>query len=588
MVFLAAVSPSESTTLIDPLVPLRERVLAATRAAFGDAAAGVDAALHRSQHADYQADLALALARALKKNPREVAAAIAAQIAADDLIAAVEVAGPGFLNLSLRPTYLAGEIEKMRGAPERLAIPRVTEPDRVVIDYSAPNVAKEMHVGHLRSTIIGDSLARLLEWQGHTVIRRNHVGDWGTPFGMLIEHLVDLGAGADAGVRELGSFYRAARVKFDGDPDFADRARARVVSLQSGDAETLALWRTLVGISVQHFTELYALLGVTLSAGDVVGESAYNSLLADVVDELVKKGIARESQGAMCVFLPGFTGRDGEPVPLIVRKQEGGYTYATTDLAALRQRTLELHANRLVYVIGAPQAQHLAMLFATARLAGWPQETTRLEHVAFGSVLGPDKKMLKTRAGDSVALSELLNEAVTRAAEAIEEKSADLPPDEQQQIARAVGIGAVKYADLSNDRVKDYVFDWNRMLAFEGNTGPYLMYAHARIRSILRKAAEAGDAPGPIALDAPAERALALALLQLPATLARAAESLQPHRICAFLYEVASAFTGFYENCPVLKAEQPTRGSRIALVEVTARTLALGLQLLGISAPERM
>ena len=581
-------SISDSTPLIDPLIPLRERVLAATRAAFGEAAAGADPALHRSQHADYQADLALALARTLRKNPREVATAIAAQLAPDEIVAAVEIAGPGFLNLSLRAPYLAGEVEKMRRAPERLGIPRVTRPDRVVIDYSGPNVAKEMHVGHLRSTIIGDSLARLLEWQGHTVIRRNHVGDWGTPFGMLIEHLVDLGAGADAGVRELGSFYRAARVKFDGDADFANRARARVVLLQSGDPDTLALWRKLVGISVQHFTDLYDLLGVTLSANDVVGESAYNALLADVVEELVKKGIARASQGAMCVFLPGFTGRDGELVPLIVRKQEGGYTYAATDLAALRQRTQELHANRLVYVIGAPQAQHLAMVFATSRLAGWPTEATRLEHVAFGSVLGPDKKMLKTRAGDSVALSDLLKEAVTRAGEAIKDKSAALPADEQQRIARAVGIGAIKYADLSNDRVKDYVFDWNRMLAFEGNTGPYLMYAHARIRSILRKAAESGAAPGPIALDAPAERALALALLQLPATVSRAAETLQPHRICAFLHDVATAFTAFYETCPVLKADDATRASRLSLVEVTAHTLALGLNLLGISAPERM
>jgi arginyl-tRNA synthetase len=579
---------------IDPLIPLRDRILAATRAALGDEVAGVDPALHRSQHADYQADLALALGKKVGKPPREVAAAIAAKLPPDEVIGAVAVSGPGFINLTLRAPYLAALVEAMRGDGEgRLAVPKAAQPERVVIDYSSPNVAKEMHVGHLRSTIIGDSIARLLEWQGHTVIRRNHVGDWGTPFGMLIEHLVDqgdagAGGGNNAGVRELGAFYRAARAKFDGDPAFADRARRRVVLLQSGDAETLALWQRLVDISVEHFTALYQTLGVTMSPADAAGESTYNALLPGVVDELVAKGIARESEGAMCVFPPGFTGRDNEPVPLIVRKQEGGYGYAATDLAALRQRVQQLHATRLIYVVGAPQAQHLAMVFATARLAGWVGEGTRLEHVAFGSVLGPDKKMLKTRAGDSVALADLLSEAIARASQAVSEKSPDLPADEQTAIARAVGIGAVKYADLSSDRIKDYVFDWKRMLAFDGNTAPYLMYAHARIRSILRKAAEAGAAPGPIVLDAPEERALALALVQLSGTLDRAAEALQPHRICGFLYDLATAFTAFYETCPVLKSEGATRASRLALSEVTARTLGVGLDLLGIGAPEQM
>lgn len=578
---------SDPTGAIDPLIPLRERVLAAAQAAFGELARDIDPALHRSEHADYQADLALALARKVRRSPREVARALAAGLPADDVLAGVEVAGPGFLNLTLRASVLSAALEAMRASP-RLGVPETDRPDRVVVDYSGPNVAKEMHVGHLRSTIIGDSIARLLEWQGHTVIRRNHLGDWGTPFGMLIEHLVDVGGGVEADVRELGSFYRAARGKFDSDPGFADRARARVVSLQSGDPETLALWRKLVDVSVQHFSKLYQLLNITLAPGDFVGESAYNALLPEVVDELVAKGVARESQGAICVFPPGFAGRDDEPVPLIVRKQDGGYSYAATDLAALRQRIQQLRANRLVYVVGAPQAQHLAMVFAAARLAGWPDEATRLEHVAFGSVLGPDKKMLKTRAGQSVALADLLKEAVARAAEAIGDKSAGLPADQQARIAEEVGIGAVKYADLSSDRVKDYVFDLNRMVAFEGNTGPYLMYAHARIRSILRKAAEAGAGPGPIALEAPAERALALALVQLPATVQRAAESLQPHRIGAFLYEVATAFTAFYETCPVLKADQSVRASRIALAELTAQTLSLGLGLLGIAAPDRM
>ncbi|HEV3031995.1 MAG TPA: arginine--tRNA ligase [Polyangia bacterium] len=575
--------------MIDPLVPLRDRLRTATRLALGDAA-DADPALHRSQHADYQADLALALGRKLKKNPREVAAAIAANLAADDVIAGVEVSGPGFLNLTLRTDYLAALLGRMR-ADARLGVARAATPETVVIDYSGPNVAKEMHVGHLRSTIIGDSIARLLEWQGHKVIRRNHVGDWGTPFGMLIEHLLDESAGTQAGVRELGAFYRAARTKFDGDAAFADRARRRVVLLQSGDAETLGYWQRLIDVSVEHFSRLYAALGVTLRPEDVVGESRYNAALPEVVEELTRKGLAVESEGAICVFPPGFTGREGEPVPLIIRKQEGGYGYATTDLAALRQRVRELGARRLLYVVGAPQQQHLAMVFAVARLAGWADDSVRLEHVAFGSVLGPDKKMLKTRAGESVSLATLVEEAVARAAKVVGEKSPDLPVAEQARIASAVGVGAVKYADLSSDRIKDYVFDWNRMLSFEGNTAPYLMYAHARIRSILRKAHEADDeraTPGAFALAAPQERALALALVQLEGTLERAAEGCHPNRTCAFLYDVASAFTSFYEACPVLKADGPTRASRLALCAVSARTLALGLDLLGISAPDQM
>jgi len=591
MLTSSAAADSTAALSIDPFVFLRDRVIAAARAALGaDAGVDVDPALHLSQHADYQADLALALGRKLKRNPREVAAALAAALPADDVIGKVEVSGPGFLNLTLRDGFLIGLIESMRADTSgRLGVPPVATPARVVVDYSGPNIAKEMHVGHLRSTVIGDAIARVLEWQGHTVIRRNHVGDWGTPFGMLIEHLLDLHAsGGEATVRELASFYRAARAKFDADPAFADRARQRVVLLQSGDGQTLALWRRLVDVSVEHFTALYAALGITLGPDDVVGESAYNALLPGVVDELVEKGLARESQGAMCVFPPGFVGREGEPLPLIIRKQEGGYGYATTDLAAIRQRTLDLGATRIIYVVGTPQSQHLAMVFATARLAGWASEATRLEHVAFGSVLGPDKKMLKTRAGDSVSLAELVSEGVARAREAVAAKSAELSADEQARIATEVGVGAIKYADLANDRIKDYVFDWNRMLAFEGNTAPYLMYAHARIRSVLRKAAAVGASPGPIAFEAAPERALALTLVQLSAAIERTAETLQPHRLCAFLYDVATAFTAFYEACPVLKAADATRASRLALCDVAGRTLALGLARVGIGAPEQM
>jgi arginyl-tRNA synthetase len=405
---------------------------------------------------------------------------------------------------------------------------------------------------------------------------------------MLIEHLLDeRAAGAEASVRELVDFYRAARAKFDADPAFAERARRRVVLLQSGDAETLALWRRLIDVSVEHFTTLYARLDVTLKPTDVAGESRYNAELPAVVAELERVGLARESEGAMCVFPPGFSGREGEPVPLIIRKQEGGYGYATTDLAALRHRVRTLGAQRVIYVVGSPQTQHLAMVFATAKLAGWVPDGVRLEHVAFGSVLGQDKKMFKTRAGESVSLAALLDEAVERARKVVDAKSPELDPEARARIAEQVGIGAVKYADLSNDRIKDYVFDWDRMLAFEGNTAPYMMYAHARCRSILRKAGD-GAVVGPIRVEAAAEKALGLELVQLGAVLDKTAEALEPHRICGFLYGLATAYAGFFENCPVLKAEEPARASRLALCQLTARTLARGLDLLGIAAPEQM
>ena len=572
-------------TMLDLVPALRERVTAAVRAAFGEDAASTDPAVHRSDHADYQSDVALALARPLKRSPRDVAAALVGHLATDDLVAEAVVSGPGFINLTIRADHLGQGLDRMLATEER-----PSSRETVVVDYSAPNVAKEMHVGHLRSTIIGDAIARLLEFEGDRVIRQNHVGDWGTPFGMLIEHLLDERAtGHEAGVRELVAFYQAARAKFDADPAFAERARRRVVLLQGGDADTLALWHRLIDVSVAHFSELYERLGVTLRPEDVAGESRYNADLPDVVAELRRAGLARESERALCVFPPGFTTREGEPLPLIVRKQDGGFTYATTDLAALRYRVRTLGARRVIYVVGTPQTQHLAMVFATARLAGWVDNGVRLEHVAFGSVLGPDRKMLKTRAGESISLAALLDEAVERAARVVEEKSPHLDPAQKARIAAAVGIGAIKYADLANDRIKDYVFDWSRMLALDGNTAPYLMYAHARIRSILRRASEEGTAAiGPIAVETPEERALALALLEFPATLARTAETLQPHRICGQLYEIASVFTTFYERCPVLRAPDPVRASRLALCTLTAQVLARGLDLLGIAAPEQI
>ncbi|HET7608687.1 MAG TPA: arginine--tRNA ligase [Gammaproteobacteria bacterium] len=580
------------TAVHDPRAVLGARLQAAVAKAFGAEHAGVDPMVRRSERADFQADLAMGMAKALKRAPRQVAEAVVAAADLADVCERVEIAGPGFINLTLKKTFIEQGLAEL-ASDERLGVPAARVKDRVIIDYSAPNVAKEMHVGHLRSTIIGDALARLLEFAGHEVIRQNHIGDWGTPFGMLIEHLLDVGeAGSQASIGELGDFYRAARVKFDGDPKFADRARERVVLLQAGDARTLALWRQLVELSKQYFSSVYERLGVSLRNDDVQGESSYNAALADVAAELELKGLASINDGALCAFPPGFTNRDGEPLPLIVRKQDGGYGYGATDLAALRYRTQTLRGTRLLYVVGSPQAQHLAMVFAIGAQAGWLAPPARAEHVAFGSILGADKKMFKTRAGDTVLLTDLLDEAVERADAELAKREADRNAAERRALAAEIGIGAIKYADLANDRIKDYVFDWDRMLAAEGRTGPYLQYAHARIQSIFRKGAEAGVARmkgSAIAVGEQAERKLALELLDFGTAVVEAGETLRPHRLAGYLYDLATAFTGFFETCPVLKApDDATRASRLALCELTARVLARGLGLLGIAAPERM
>jgi arginyl-tRNA synthetase len=460
-----------------------------------------------------------------------------------------------------------------------------------VIDYSAPNVAKEMHVGNIRSTIIGDAIARVLEAEGHKVVRQNHLGDWGTPFGMLLELLVDRGGGkAEISIADLNDFYRQARTKYDADPEFAERARRRVVSLQAGDPATLALWARLVDETKRYLTIVYEALGVTLREADIAGESFYNPMLPGIVAELEAKGLARISEGALCVFPPGFTGKEGAPLPLIVRKQDGGYGYGTTDVAAVRYRTETLGGTRLVYVVGSPQSQHLAMVFATAALAGWLVPPARAEHVAFGSVLGADKKMFRTRGGETVRLIDLVDEARQRASAVIAAKNPNLDPETRASVARAVGVGAVKYADLSSDRIKDYVFDWDRMLAFEGNTAPYLQYAHARIRSIFRRSGsdKGAETVGAFAIAEPAERALALEILGFGAAVHDVARTLEPHRLCTYLYGLATAFSSFYETCPVLKAEDDVRRSRLLLADLTARVLARGLSLLGIDAPDQM
>ena len=542
--------------------------------------------------ADYQSNVAMSLAKKLGRPSREIAEAIAAEFDGAGMVDEPIVAGPGFVNFTLRRDWLQAQMTALSN-DERLGVPLIDQPGRVVVDYSGPNVAKEMHVGHLRSTIIGDAVVRVREFIGHQVIRRNHLGDWGTPFGMLIEHLVDEGWGETTGsasehsIGDLNDFYQKARKKFDADPDFAERARRRVVALQGGDEATLHLWRQLVAESQRHFEMVYRALGVKLTAQDSYGESYYNPYLTATVTELLDKGLARVSDGALCAFPPGFLGREGEPVPIIIRKSDGGYTYGTTDLAGIRYWTREHDATDLVYVIGAPQRQHLAMVFATSTQAGWLDEDHRAVHVSFGSVLGTDGRMLRTRSGDSVKLSELLDEAVDRAAVVVAERS-ELDDTARAEVARAVGIGAVKYADLSSARDKDYVFAWDKMLAMEGNTSVYLQYANARIRSILRRAGDTEPARADVHLDEPAERALAIALLRLPAAIDTTERALAPHTLCGYLYDLATAFSGFYEKCPVLSAPADIRASRLALAQLTSRALVLGLDLLGIEAPEKL
>jgi arginyl-tRNA synthetase len=578
--------------MIDPMTDLSERVRAAVIAALGPLPDSMEVAVRRSEHADYQADVALALARSLRRTPRDVATAIVANLQRGEIIETAVVSGPGFINLTCQAPYLATRLQQMAEDP-RLGIDRAGTPQTVVVDYSSPNLAKEMHVGHLRSTIIGDCLVRTLEFLGHRVIRQNHIGDWGTPFGMLLEQMLDEGLNVGSGnVGELSSFYRIARIKFDSDPAFAERARARVVLLQQGDAETIALWQRLLEVTTAYIAMLYERLHVKLSDQDIAGESRYNPLLAGIVSELQDKGLAHSSDGALCVFPPGFSGRDGQSLPLIVRKQDGGFGYAATDLAAIKYRVEQLDAQRILYVVGITQSQHFAMVFATARLAGWAPANVRLEHVAFGSVLGQDGKVLKTRAGEAVSLVALMDEAVARAQAIMDQGSPELGAAERARIAEMVGVGAVKYADLANDRIRDYVFQWDRMLAFDGNTAPYLMYAHARIRSLLRKAGTAtpqlAGSIGALAIEAPAERALALELLEFPGTVSGVGESLQPHRLCQRLFQIATTFTRFYDACPVLTAEPTVRASRLILSGLTARLLACGLDLLGIGAPEQM
>jgi arginyl-tRNA synthetase len=575
-----------------PTALLAPRITAAVAAAFGPAYDGVDPVLRPSHYADVQANAALALAKRLGLPPRQVAERIVEHLDVDDLCSAVEISGPGFLNITFADDRLARLTDEV-AADARLGVP-AQEPQVVVIDYSAPNVAKEMHVGHLRTTVVGDCLARTLEHLGHRVVRQNHVGDWGTPFGMLIEHLVAVGEHSPEALlleSDPNAFYQAARAEFEADvDDFATRARARVVLLQAGDPETLRLWQELVTLSRHYFNRIYTTLGVTLTDDDLAGESSYNAELPGICEALEAKGLATVDDGALCVFLEGFTGREGRPVPLIVRKSDGGYGYATTDLATVRHRVERLGADRMLYVIGAPQSLHLRMVWETARLAGWLPARIEPVHVQIGNVLGEDRKILKTRSGNPLRLMTLLEEAVASARRLLDETRPGLDEATRARVAPQVGIGAVKYADLSVAHDSEYVFDLDRMLSQVGNTAPYLQYAAARVRSIFRNAGlRADEATAPVALGAPAERALALRLLGFGSVVTDVGDALEPHRLCGYLFDLAQDFSGFYEQCPVLSADTPQqRDSRLTLCALTLRVLVQGLDLLGIEAPEQM
>ena len=580
---------------------LISQVEAAISGAIGHALpdlAGADPGVRRSEHADFQSNVALALAKRARTRPAELATAVSEALRTNGRapVDDVTVSGPGFLNIAVADAVIWAQVAARVASP-RLGIGTPEQGVRTVIDYSAPNIAKEMHVGHLRTTILGDSLARVLGFLGGDVIRQNHLGDWGTQFGMLIQYLDEhpdatwrhdqLSEGTST-VSALDGLYRAARAAFDADAEFAERARTRVVALQAGHEATIARWRDIVAESEFAFGEIYDRLDVLLQPADSTGESFYNAWLPDVVAELTAAGITVQSEGALVVYSDEVTGPDGNPVTLMVRKKDGGYGYDTTDLATIRHRIRDLKADRILYVVDARQALHFRLIFEAARRARWLTDNIEVIHVAFGTVLGPDGRPFKTRSGETVKLMDLLDAAVDKARATVAEKGHDLPEDELNQIAEQAGIGAVKYADLSTSRTRDYVFDLDRMVSFVGNTGVYLQYAHTRMCSILRKAGDTTVAVDPTLSLHPAERALALELDVFGDVLAEVGRLLEPHRLCGHLYDVAKAFTDFYEACPVLSADPPARANRLALCELAARTLRQGLDLLGIAAPERM
>ncbi|EGL5855640.1 arginine--tRNA ligase [Salmonella enterica] len=543
------------------------------------------------QFGDYQANGMMAVAKKLGMAPRQLAEQVLTHLDLSGIASKVEIAGPGFINIFLEPAFLAEQVQQAL-ASDRLGVSQPTR-QTIVVDYSAPNVAKEMHVGHLRSTIIGDAAVRTLEFLGHHVIRANHVGDWGTQFGMLIawlEKQQQENAG-DMALADLEGFYRDAKKHYDEDEAFAERARNYVVKLQSGDAYFREMWRKLVDITMTQNQITYDRLNVTLTRDDVMGESLYNPMLPGIVADLKAKGLAVESEGATVVFLDEFKNKEGDPMGVIIQKKDGGYLYTTTDIACAKYRYETLHADRVLYYIDSRQHQHLMQARTIVRKAGYVPDSVPLEHHMFGMMLGKDGKPFKTRAGGTVKLADLLDEALERARRLVAEKNPDMPADELEKLANAVGIGAVKYADLSKNRTTDYIFDWDNMLAFEGNTAPYMQYAYTRVLSVFRKADidEQALASAPVIISEDREAQLAARLLQFEETLTVVAREGTPHVMCAYLYDVAGLFSGFYEHCPILSAENDAvRNSRLKLAQLTAKTLKLGLDTLGIETVERM
>lgn len=540
-----------------------------------------------AQFGAYQANGIMALAKKLGRNPRELGAEVIAKLDLSDIAEKVELAGPGFINIHLKTEFLSNQLNSLNKS--RLVEP-AANPLTVVIDYSSPNLAKEMHVGHLRGTIIGDAIARTFEFLGHKLIRHNHFGDWGTQFGMLITYMQEETEQQELNTRlsDLEGFYRAAKQRFDDDAAFADRARDNVVKLQSGDVACLAMWKKFIGISITHCQQLYAKLNITLTDKDIVPESFYNDRLPKVVAALEQKNLLTESDGAKCVFLDEFKTREGEPLPVIIQKTGGGFLYATTDLAAISYRCQELGAQRVLYVVDARQGLHFQQVFTVARMADFATDNCQLEHLSYGTMMGTDGKPFKTRSGDTIKLVDLCDESVERAFALVSSKNLELDEATRKHIAETVGIAAVKYADLSKNRNSDYIFDWDSMLSLDGNTAPYLLYAYARIRSIFRRAELDPQAHYSITATAAEEAALALKLLQFTEVVETLAQDCLPNQLCLYLYELSGTFMRFYEACPVLKAQAGEKESRLGLCQISALTLKQGLELLGITPLEQM
>ncbi|PRL67289.1 arginine--tRNA ligase [Haemophilus influenzae] len=545
----------------------------------------------KPQFGDYQANGIMAAAKKLGLNPREFAQKVLDNLQLSDIAEKLEIAGPGFINIFLNPTWLATEISAAL-SHKNLGI-QATNKQTVVIDYSSPNVAKEMHVGHLRSTIIGDAVARTLEFLGHNVIRANHVGDWGTQFGMLIAYLEKMQNehASEMELQDLEAFYREAKKHYDEDEVFAEKARNYVVKLQSGDEYCRAMWKRLVDITMQQNQHNYDRLNVTLTEKDVMGESLYNPMLPSIVEDLKKQGLAVENDGALVVYLGEFKNKDGDPMGVIVQKKDGGFLYTTTDIAAAKYRYETLKANRVLVFSDTRQSQHMQQAWLITRKAGYVPDSFSLEHKNFGMMLGKDGKPFKTRTGGTVKLADLLDEAIERATVLINEKNTNLSNDEKEAVIEAVGIGAVKYADLSKNRTTDYVFDWDNMLSFEGNTAPYMQYAYTRIRSIFNKTNINSTAllAAPLTIKDDKERTLAIKLLQFEEAVQTVGKEGTPHVLCAYLYELAGIFSSFYEHCPILNAEdESVKLSRLKLALLTEKTLKQGLELLGIKTVEKM